>query len=183
MHGMVKELQALLDKIDFDKKHDHLILAGDMIAKGPDSAGVIDLAMHVGASAVRGNHEDRVLLAAGNIRSKYVGTGEEKTGDDEDGENEVSEEENFTKAKKLVKELGHKRLQWLKERPVILRVGKLGSMGEVTVVHAGLNPGVTLEKQDPLMVMNMRTITKDGEPSDERDGKAWQKVYIILAAR
>ena len=59
VHGMLKELVMLLDKVQFDKKHDHLIFAGDMISKGPDSRGVVDLAMKLGATGVRGNHEDR----------------------------------------------------------------------------------------------------------------------------
>ena len=63
VHGMKNELVKLLDKVQFDRDMDHLILAGDMISKGPDSAGVLDLVMELGASAVRGNHEDRILLA------------------------------------------------------------------------------------------------------------------------
>ena len=76
--------------------------------------------------------------------------------------------------------MGKKRIKWLKECPVILRVGKLGNMGEVVVVHAGLAPGVKLEKQDPLMVMNMRTIGDNGVPSDARDGTGWMKVCFLL---
>ena len=66
------------------------------------------------------------------------------------------------KDRALVEALGEKRIKWLKECPVILRVGKLGNMGEVVVVHAGLAPGVKLEKQDPLMVMNMGTLAMMG---------------------
>jgi len=54
---------ALLDKVDFKPWHDHLILVGDMIAKGPSSQGVIDLARSLRASCVRGNHEDQLLIA------------------------------------------------------------------------------------------------------------------------
>ncbi|CAK7241212.1 MAG: hypothetical protein STHCBS139747_002672 [Sporothrix thermara] len=63
VHGQRKPLDELLDKIDFEVGLDHLILVGDLVNKGPDSAGVVQLAMEVGASAVRGNHEDRVLAA------------------------------------------------------------------------------------------------------------------------
>ncbi|KAK7738979.1 hypothetical protein SLS53_005875 [Cytospora paraplurivora] len=63
VHGQKAALEHLLEKINFDQSADHLVLAGDMTNKGPDSAGVIDLAMSLGASAVRGNHDDRVLLA------------------------------------------------------------------------------------------------------------------------
>lgn len=179
VHGMKQSLLDLLEKVDFNEEHDHLILAGDMISKGPDSPGVVDLAMKLGASAVRGNHEDRIILAHADMRADHaVSVGPsvdvEKT---QDGIEEESFSHGDYKDRALVKALGEKRIKWLKKCPVILRVGKLGDMGEVVVVHAGLAPGVKLEKQDPSMVMNMRTI-KDGVPSDERDGTAWMKVRI-----
>ncbi|PBP24962.1 putative ser/Thr protein phosphatase family [Diplocarpon rosae] len=181
VHGMKDELQALLDKVKFNKKHDHLILAGDMISKGPDSPGVVDLAMSLGATAVRGNHEDRVILADAEMKHKYMGTGSPDISEDEDKEQDEVEEERSGHGddndRALVKALGHKRMKWLKNCPVILRVGKLGSLGEVVVVHAGLAPGVKLEKQDPVMVMNMRTIDKGGVPSDGRNGIGWIKVW------
>jgi len=152
-----------------------LILAGDMISKGPDSVGVIDLVMKLGATGVRGNHEDRVIQEhASMIASEVVIS--------EDGEDYSNDEPTLDtqswKDRRLVKALGGKRIRWLKSCPVILRVGELGDMGNVIVVHAGLEPGVKLEKQDPNMVMNMRTIGKHG-PSDEHDGRGWMKASYI----
>ncbi|GJC84598.1 serine/threonine-protein phosphatase 1 [Colletotrichum liriopes] len=73
VHGMRASLDRLLAELRFDpSRGDHLVLAGDMINKGPDSRGVIDLAMRLGASAVRGNHEDRVLLAHRSIKTTHV---------------------------------------------------------------------------------------------------------------
>ncbi|CZT05492.1 related to Ser/Thr protein phosphatase family [Rhynchosporium agropyri] len=181
VHGMKEELQALLDKVKFDKKHDHLILAGDMISKGPDSVGVVDLAMELGATGIRGNHEDRILLAAKDMLRAHLDTGAPGPSEDTEKKQDMLEEESFShgdyKDRKLVKALGHQRIKWLKKCPVILRVGRLGSMGEVVVVHAGLAPGVKLEKQDPSLVMNMRTIGKHGVPSEGRDGTKWRKAW------
>lgn len=71
VHGMRKSLEKLLDKIGFDKGGgDHLILAGDIINKGPDSSGVVDLAIKLDASAVRGNHDNAVLDAAAELAAK-----------------------------------------------------------------------------------------------------------------
>jgi len=151
-----------------------------MISKGPDSAGVVDLAMKLGATGIRGNHEDRILLAHKKKVAEQVlvdstgpNEGREKSQDalDEEG---LSRQE--IKDRALLKVLREKRIKWLKECPVILRVGKLGDMGEVIVVHAGLAPGVKLEKQDPFMVMNMRTIN-DGVPSADGEGLLWIKVW------
>ncbi|KAH6675041.1 Ser/Thr protein phosphatase family protein-like protein [Halenospora varia] len=180
VHGMKDSLVELLEKVNFDEKHDHLILAGDMISKGPDSKGVVDLAMKLGAIGVRGNHEDRIILAHKDMVSGHTKAESPSPHESTDEAQDTLEEQSFSrgdyKDRKLVKQLGEKRIKWLKECPVILRVGTLGDMGEVVVVHAGLAPGVKLEKQDPAMVMNMRTI-KHGVPSDERDGTVWQKVW------
>ena len=71
VHGHLKSLKSLLHKIKFDEKNgDHLVFVGDLVNKGPDSAGVINLAMDVGASAVRGNHEDNVLRAHHRLEKK-----------------------------------------------------------------------------------------------------------------
>lgn len=181
VHGMKDELVHLLDKVDFNKKHDHLIFAGDMISKGPDSPGVVDLAMKLGATGVRGNHEDRIILAHKDMKSKHLSMDMPDPNEERDKQQDAMEEISYShgdyKDRALVRALGEKRIKWLEECPVILRVGKLGSMGEVIVVHAGLAPGVKLERQDPVMVMTMRTMTDDGVPSDEREGKVWNKVW------
>ncbi|KAJ5984346.1 hypothetical protein N7481_006445 [Penicillium waksmanii] len=71
IHGMRKSLSSLLDKVNFSQQNDdHLIFVGDLVNKGPDSAGVVDLAMKLGASAVRGNHENAVLHAAEQINAR-----------------------------------------------------------------------------------------------------------------
>jgi hypothetical protein len=177
---MKDALLDLLAKVKFDSKHDHLILAGDMISKGPDSAGVVDLAIKLGATGVRGNHEDRILIAHKKMAAEGVlvdSTGPNEGGETQDALEEESLSRADTKDRSVVRALGEKRIKWLKKCPVILRVGKLGDMGEVIVVHAGLAPGVKLEKQDPFMVMNMRTIN-DGLPSPEGEGVVWIKVIL-----
>ncbi|KAF4944705.1 hypothetical protein FSARC_14602, partial [Fusarium sarcochroum] len=63
IHGMLEPFEKLLKKIEFNPKNDHLIAVGDMINKGPKSSEVIARLMELKASAVRGNHEDRVILS------------------------------------------------------------------------------------------------------------------------
>lgn len=180
VHGMKEELIRLLDKVSFRKKKDHLILVGDLITKGPDSLGVVNLAMELEASAVRGNHEDRVLLAHDEMKNKMVGMPgpyEDPSKEDDDME-EVSWNHGDYEDRALAKSLSEAQLAWLKKLPVILRVGKLPGMGEVVVVHAGLVAGISLEDQDPFHAMNMRTIDMHSHvPSEARDGTSWCKVY------
>jgi hypothetical protein len=142
VHGMKTELEALLVKVEFDSQHDHLILTGDMIDKGPDSAGVIDVLMELGASCVMGNHEHKAIASQ----------------------------------PKWLMGMGSKRIKWIRKCPHILKVGKLGKMGEVVVVHAGLEPGKGLKAQTAKHVMNMRTINKKGKPSSRKVGVDWFKV-------
>lgn len=186
VHGMKEALLDLLAKVDFNDQHDHLILAGDMISKGPDSPGVVDLAMKLGASGVRGNHEDRIILAHADMVAQHKEREMDAPGPNEDADKATDglEEASFShgdyKDRALVRELGEDRIKWLKKCPVILRVGRLEGMAEVVVVHAGLTPGVDLKNQDPSMVMNMRTLV-DGIPSEERDGQHWDKVRFFFS--
>ena len=60
MHGCADELDALLRKLQ-PGRDDRLVLVGDLVAKGPDSRGVVQLARERGALCVRGNHDEAVL--------------------------------------------------------------------------------------------------------------------------
>ncbi len=175
IHGCREELQKLLKEIDFDHKRDHIITTGDMIAKGPDSLGTVDLLKEIGASCVRGNHEDRILLLAKGRDSKML------TQEDTNFQNSL-EKTSSPIAKwpdeNLSRDLGTEQLEYLQECPVILKIGHLDAFNsEVVVVHAGLVPGVQLEDQDSSSVMTMRTIdlrshvpSPDGNEGPANDG-------------
>src|ERR1019366_7031386 len=60
VHGCSVELAALLDRVGFDYG-DMLVFVGDVVAKGPDSLGALDIVRRTGAILVRGNHEARLL--------------------------------------------------------------------------------------------------------------------------
>ena len=179
VHGMLDPLKALLHKVHFDGgEDDHLVLAGDMVSKGPNSSEVLSLAQDVGAYAVRGNHEDRVLRGV----ARRVAAENGVSGWDEDGEewkggvgvyNEPDEVElmdildgdapaELLKSKKGKRKAGlsKKEVHWLAKLPLVLRLGHLPPMGEVVVVHAGLVPGIRLEHQNPWVVMNIRSLIK-----------------------
>ncbi|CCU82844.1 Ser/Thr protein phosphatase [Blumeria hordei DH14] len=169
IHGMKESLQALLQETKYDSEQDHLVLAGDMVNKGPDSPGVVDLAMQIGASCVRGNHEDKVIRAWEDMQSRSAELGDEAEPD------EKIYGHHHRKVIALARALGERRIEWLKRCPLMLRLGNFGEMGEVIVVHAGIEPGVELQDQNPFSVMNMRSI-KHGIPS-KHHGKAWSKAW------
>src|SRR4051812_27007551 len=69
VHGCLDELRRLLAASGY-APGERLVLAGDLVAKGPDSPGVLQLVREERAEAVLGNHDDHVL------RARAVGRGE-----------------------------------------------------------------------------------------------------------
>lgn len=167
----------LLDKVSFSAEDgDHLIFTGDLINKGPDSGGVVDLARQLSASCVRGNHEDRILLQRREMAALKEMAAANSLADTEARDNESLSAKEFSE-RELARSLSDEQVQWLDQCPVILNVGQVPGMGQVVVVHAGLVPGVELEKQDPTGVMTMRTIDLDTHvPSSSSKGSNWAKV-------
>lgn len=191
-------MENLLNKIDFSPASDHVILAGDMVAKGPDSVGVIDFARQINASCVRGNHDDRVLAAYENehpssrIQSFDLAQDsddEDDDDDDEDGDSSSgreggkaaarpSTEEIRKKDRKLARKFTEDQVTWMAACPLIIDAGPIPSFGHLLVVHGGLVPGLELDQQDPFHVMNMRTIDlKNNVPSARSKGMGWTKVW------
>jgi hypothetical protein len=141
----------------------------------------VTYANHLGASCVRGNHEDKVLLSLAETTTSpdaaIPGPNEalNRTTDD-------LPEESFShgdyKLRKLARSFTKSQIAWLKTCPVILHVGQIGSLHDVVVVHAGLIPDIALEDQDPFQVMNMRTVdVRTRVPSEGREGTPWEKLW------
>lgn len=176
IHGMKSDLERLLAKLNFDTTRDHLVCAGDMISKGPDSIGVLDLLIQLGASAVRGNHEDGVLNAWKKLHRKSA-SWQQDIDSDSDVNGAVEGRGKKQKHKALAKQLKRKHVEWLEDLPLILKIGDIEGMGSLVVVHAGLMPGLKLKRQDPYIVMNIRTINlRKLIPSERHKGSVWAKV-------
>lgn len=184
IHGCADELKHLLKKVDFDKEKDHLIAVGDIISKGPKNVEVLDELIRIGASSVRGNHEDRILQLVPPLAEL-------------EGPSEVEIDSSRGKAKDvaLLKQLSKHHLRYLREMPLMLRIPSLPQATkptskdkspiaeEILVVHAGLVPALPLAKQDPYFVMNMRSIRwKTHLPLVEakdklKKSKPWHKIW------
>lgn len=186
IHGMRESLESLLEEVKYSKENgDHLILAGDLVNKGPDSAGVLVIAQKLCASAVRGNHDNAVLHAIAQINEKRdslvkAGLLEPSIpgkimGEMEDFQKHVSgggtDVEHSASTYIAAASLSKKQFEWLASLPLILRV-KLpqdlsSPLGEnLIVVHAGLVPNIPLEQQDPHSIMHMRSFVNQAESSD-----------------
>jgi hypothetical protein len=129
---------------------DLLVMVGDLVVRGPDPAGTLDLLASVGARAVRGNHEDRLL----RIRSGQASAGEAQ--------------------RETIARLEGRHWAFLAGLPLWLDLPEHG----VRVVHAGVVPGVSMERQDPRALMNMRCIDARGTPVEKRGDEVWGKRYV-----
>jgi hypothetical protein len=151
VHGCADELEDLLARAG-PAAEDRIVLVGDLVAKGPQSRRVLALVRALGAQAVRGNHDEHVLRFH---RAREAG-----------------EPEPALKPGHLLlaRELDADDWALLAGLPLWLRLPE----HEALVVHAGLVPGVPLERQDPALLMNIRTLRPDGSGSSRKhDGVLW----------
>ncbi|KAF9283431.1 hypothetical protein BGZ68_005348 [Mortierella alpina] len=102
VHGHLDGLMTFLSKVEFDQTKDKLILAGDLVAKGPKSLEVLDKVRQMGAECVRGNHDDEVLRWRGYLDSlkKKPSVKEEEVEDDETCEIDDDDKEEDVEADK-----------------------------------------------------------------------------------
>jgi diadenosine tetraphosphatase ApaH/serine/threonine PP2A family protein phosphatase len=149
VHGCLDELLDLVARCDVSPA-DRVVLVGDLVAKGPDSAGVVQWARESGADAVLGNHDAHVLRTL-------------------DGS-----EDSKPKHEAVAAILAAADAAWLRQRPLWLRPP--GAPGHI-VVHGGLVPGVPLEQQARDHLINLRSISEDGRPSKRIEGTPWGALW------
>ena len=150
VHGCLDELRALVALAGVTDD-DQVVFVGDLVAKGPDSAGVIAWARERGAAAVLGNHDEHVLRArAGEENAKR-------------GHLEVANS------------LAAADVDWLTALPLWVRVDVAGDPH--VVIHGGMVPGVPVEKQTREHLLTMRSITSDGRPSKRIEGAPWGALW------
>jgi hypothetical protein len=150
VHGCRDELEALLDAARFTEGSDHLVLVGDLVAKGPDSPGVLRLARQLGAGVTRGNHEEKLLSGR---------RGEGRLGPDH---------------VRVAEQLSDEDWAQLEAMPLWIDLPE----HDARVVHAGVVPGRPVERVPPAALIRMRTLDARGEWSDDRSaGPLWGAAY------
>jgi hypothetical protein len=146
VHGCSDELERLLSHVGFGEG-DRLLLVGDLVARGPDPRGVLDLLRALGGRAVRGNHEDKLLRwRAARFRGEVTPLGPAH--------------------RETARVLRERDWELLADLPLWIDLPDHG----VRVVHAGLAPGVPMERQQPRTMMFIRCLGPGGEPVEQRDG-------------
>jgi serine/threonine protein phosphatase 1 len=153
VHGRLDLFEELIQAIEHDDRHAQaaettIILLGDLVDRGPDSAGVIDRARRwQTARTVRilaGNHEEMFLeaFASLNMLRHFLKHGGRETvlsyGVDQHLYNNASLEELQEIMRRYVPESDRKFLQSFEEYI---------TLGDYAFVHAGINPKVAMEDQ------------------------------------
>lgn len=138
VHGCVDELRALLRKCEYSPG-DLVLFLGDLVSKGPASAEVVKLAREIGAIGVRGNHDFEVIRFA-----ELIAKGEERG---------IGNEHY-----RIAKQLSKTDVKWLSNLPWYIHSRDLNAF----FVHAGFVSGIKMKKQNPRLMMNMRSILPDG---------------------
>ena len=139
VHGMLDELKELLNKADYTtSRGDRIIFVGDLVNKGPESSGVVQYAMDMNATTVRGNHEDKVLRVwAGAEEARLQAEAKGKDGDKAYKKFTKSLGSGKKDALEVAQSLNAEQRMWLAAAPVALRLGDLPGLGDVAVVHGG----------------------------------------------
>jgi hypothetical protein len=154
VHGCSAELSDLLDLLGLTD-HDRVYFVGDLVARGPDSRGVLATVRRLGSRAVLGNHEQRLLHAR---QAK-----QRKERQPPLGPAHLQLLERFTDE------------DWaqLESLPLYLDLPEHG----LRIVHAGVIPGVPIQDHDPWTLTHLRSIEASGKPSDKTGPVPWGAVY------
>ncbi len=124
VHGCFRTLEALIDRLDFDRSRDHLWMVGDLVNRGPSSLEVLrwaraqDDEMGDRFQVVLGNHDLHLI-------ARQLGISRARSGD--------------TLEAVLSATDGPDLVDWLRRRPFI-HFARIAAT-DFVLVHAGLLPG------------------------------------------
>lgn len=157
VHGCLGQLERLLKLIKLDlhqtpiKKH-YLVFVGDYVDRGPDSAGVIECLVNLQATTRRviclmGNHEEKFLgfladpqqLAPGFFAYGGIETSQSYGVTDDQMVNPVANAQAIRQL--LIDKIPSSHLRFLRKLKMSF------SIGDYFFCHAGIRPGIALEKQ------------------------------------
>jgi hypothetical protein len=155
VHGCSEELLLLLRACDHQPA-DKVVFVGDLVAKGPDSRGVLAIVRDLSAQSVLGNHDARVL---DHRRALEAGQTPRPLRPDHQAVFAALDDRDFALLASL---------------PLYLHLPD----DQGLVVHAGVVPGIPLAQQERDMLLNIRRIRPDGTGSSRpKEGVLWGSVY------
>jgi diadenosine tetraphosphatase ApaH/serine/threonine PP2A family protein phosphatase len=154
LHGCYDEAIELLDKCNVTED-DTIIFTGDLVDRGPKPVECVELAMkHM---CVMGNHEQKHLLYRSSKRQLDTMP------------------PHHAHTHSLLTET---HWSWIERLPTYIRIPE----HNLIVVHAGLWPGVPIEKQDTMHLLHLQCVNegptkKSSWPSKSKQGTFWTNHY------
>ena len=148
IHGCYDELTQLLEKLRL-RQDDRVLAVGDLTVKGPKNAEVLDLfANDSRFASVVGNHDLALVRHWG------------------DKTNPLNKAQ--AKAFQELNTKDDRYFLYLASLPFLI------NLGSHVVVHAGVRPGIPLDKQSSDDLVELRTL---GEDRTSREGIPWYEAY------
>lgn len=128
VHGHYYALMSLLEAIA-PSQEDQIYFLGDLIDRGPDSAQVVQFVIDNQYQCLLGNHEKMLLDA--------IGTGKVLR----DELHSWLYSGGYATLESYQNNIPQEHINWLKTLPLYL------DLGDIWLVHAGLDPKLTIEEQ------------------------------------
>ena len=154
IHGCHQEFSDLIGRLTLEKA-DRLVLLGDLVNRGPNSAKVIDLALENRAISLLGNHERRLLKYRRTVDKSVLKDGDLDT----------------------VALLQDEHWAYLETMALWLEEPELNTV----LVHGGFLPSEPWQKQTADIVTRIQVVDADGRPAkraDAPDAPAWADLWV-----
>lgn len=179
IHGRMDLFVALLDRIEIDNARRppasiDVVLLGDIIDRGPQSAQMVDMLMGLENDlatlhVLKGNHESAMIEAlSGNpgMMGRWIANGGDAALRSWGiGEDMIDVAEPAALIEAMAARVPPHVMAWLDGLPLSYRVG------DYLFVHAGIRPGVPLDDQNPIDLMWIR--------ADFLDSRADHGVVVV----
>jgi hypothetical protein len=153
VHGCSEELDALLCNVRV-KETDKIVLVGDLIGRGPDPHGVIEIVKKRKAVIIQGNHERRLMevrSSGSHGRKSRLGPGH----------------------RRLMASFSESDWKLIEAMPLYHEMRE----HDLYVVHAGLDPRKAIPEQDPWVLTHIRSFDEQGNPSHKDGTESWSHAY------
>lgn len=166
IHGCLEKILRLLEALHYDSTTDRLIFLGDYIDRGPDSKGVLDLMLHLQRDNpanvfLMGNHEDNFLtyihacMTEAGARDWREGAGDWRAEPFFAGGGVTTLASYAPHLRdpydpRLCRAVPPEHLTFLAALPLSW------STASHIAVHAGVRPGIPLERQHPNDLLRIR---------------------------
>lgn len=146
-HGCLSEYDELRKQLAPRKDKDRVVILGDLVDRGPESAGVVRRVIENGDECLLGNHDEKHLRWRQEVRAWKARKGSPKSFPTTLTEKQIKDNLSIKPAE----------WDWIGRLPITIR------LNETTVaVHAGMEPGRTLEEQLSEKMIRMRFVDRKG---------------------